>query len=37
VKISAEAVEKANPRDQFIPNFCLHQSHRKSHITNYNL
>ena len=24
--ITAEAVEKANPLDHFIPDFCLHQS-----------
>jgi hypothetical protein len=26
LQISAEAVEKANPFDHFIPGFCLHQS-----------
>ncbi|MGO9621377.1 MAG: hypothetical protein ACLPT6_08245, partial [Desulfobaccales bacterium] len=26
VRLSAEAVEKANPLDHFVPEFCLHQS-----------
>ncbi len=26
LRISAEAVEKANPLDHFIPDFCFHQS-----------
>jgi hypothetical protein len=28
-RIAAEAVEKANPLDHFIPDFCLHQSIQK--------
>jgi len=27
--IAAEVVEKANPLDHFIPDFCLHQSIQK--------
>ncbi len=35
--LSAEAVEKANLLDDFIPDFCLHRIHQKTRITNYNL
>jgi len=34
---SAEAIEKANPLDHFIPDFFPSSAHPKSHLTNYNL
>ena len=37
VALTAEAVEKANPLDHFIPDFFPSSIHPKSHLTNYNL
>jgi hypothetical protein len=37
VLLTAEAVEKANLLDHFIPDFFPSSIHPKSHITNYNL
>jgi hypothetical protein len=37
VSVTAEAVEKANLLDHFIPDFFPSSIHPKSHLTDYNL